>query len=439
MKFLSLFSGIEASSVAAHPLGWECVAFSEIDPACCAVLAHHYPSVPNLGDISGLTQPQIEGLGHIDAVVFGSPCQDLSVAGKRTGMEGQRSGLFFTAMDILRWSRARYGVWENVPGAFSSNAGRDFASVVREMVGVEFNVPDSGWQNTGVALGPDGFIEWSVLDAQWFGVPQRRRRIFVVRDTGNWRDRTPVLFERHSLSGYPAPRREAGKRVAPTTEGRAGRSGANNFSTSGGLVCNADVAPTISARTKGGGGLGTDFDCDGGLVAFGGNNTTGPIDVATACTAHGGSGRMDFESETFVAHSLRADGFDASEDGTGRGTPLVPCLVGNGDAHSGAVAFQEAQTGCREYDSAGSLRANGPEHDPVGGTRIREGMAVRRLTPRECERLQGFPDDYTLVPYRNRMMADGPRYKMLGNSMAVPVMRWIFERIDQVNAMEVAA
>lgn len=175
---------------------------------------------------------------------------------------------------------------------------------------------------------------------------------------------------------------------------------------------------------------------------------------------------MDAESETLipsgggfdVAHALRADGHDASEDGTGRGTPLVPITFsgndhgadaqydmcptlrvgGHGDSPGGAippaVAFQESQTGNREYDTAGSLRANGPGHDPVG-TRVRDGMSVRRLTPRECERLQGFPDDYTQVPYRGKPAADGPRYKALGNSMAVPVMRWIGDRIESVERM----
>jgi DNA (cytosine-5)-methyltransferase 1 len=251
-------------------------------------------------------------------------------------------------------------------------------------------------------LGQLGYgFAYRVLDAQYLGVPQRRRRVFVVGYLGDWRRAAAVLFERQSLSGDTPPRRETGK----------------------------DVAPTISARIKGGGGLGTDFDCDGGLIAgtlspgahpggyngqdaysnqliaFGGNNTAGAIDIATACNAHGGSGRMDFESETLVTapltqnpyadnksresllvtHALRADGFDASEDGTGRGTPLVPVA-----------------------------------------------SAVRRLTPRECERLQGFPDDYTLISPKT---ADGPRYKALGNSMAVPVMRWIGERIAMADAL----
>jgi hypothetical protein len=163
-------------------------------------------------------------------------CQDLSVAGKRAGLNGERSGLFFTAIDIIRWSGARFALWENVPGAFSSNAGRDFAAVVGALTGVEPDVPDGGWRNTGVALGPLGLLEWCVLDAQWFGVPQRRRRIFALADFGGWPSRSPILLEPYGLQGHPPPRREAREAVTGC----------------------------LSARTQGGGGLGTDFDCQGG-------------------------------------------------------------------------------------------------------------------------------------------------------------------------------
>ncbi len=195
-------------------------------------------------------------------------------------------------------------------------------------------------------------------------------------------------------------------------------------------------------------------------VAYGGNNTEGPIDVATACNAHGGAhGRQDFESETFVAHTAppmtsnpygdheaRENllvAFSCKDHGADAGD-LAPTLRGmshdGSHANAGgqvAVAFQEAQTGVREYENAGSLRANGPGHDPVG-TRIREGMAVRRLTPRECERLQGFPDDYSRIPWRGKpaeLCPDGPRYKALGNSMAVPCMVWLCQRIEMVDGL----
>jgi DNA (cytosine-5)-methyltransferase 1 len=390
VNFLSICSGIEAASVAWHPLGWRAVAFSEIEPFPCAVLAHHFPSAPNFGDMTKFKEwPD----AVFDVLVGGTPCQSFSVAGLRKGLDDPRGNLMLTYLAIAERYRPVWLVWENVPGVLSSNKGRDFGTFLGALAKLGY-----------------GFA-YRILDAQHFGVPQRRRRVFVVGYLGDWRCAAAVLFERESLSGNPAPRRETRQ----------------------------DIAHTISARTRGGGGLWTDFDCDGGLIA-----STGDI---AHCLNAGGMGRQDFESETLITHSLRADGFDASEDGTGRGTPLtvVPILeagartgvsttdprAGSGIGESGdpmytlqsgkqhAVAFHENQRG--------ELTPNG------GRSGIDVGaVAVRRLTPRECERLQGFPDDYTLVPFRGKPAADGPRYKALGNSMAVPVMRWIGERIQLV-------
>jgi DNA (cytosine-5)-methyltransferase 1 len=195
MRYLSLFSGIEAASVAWEPLGWQCVGVAEIEPFPCALLAHHYPDVPNLGSVTEITDEQIAALGPIDIVVGGSPCQDLSVAGKRAGLAGARSGLFHEQLRIFHAARtlcgARWLLWENVPGAFSSHRGRDFAVVVGEMAGAEFGVPRNGWRNTGVAVGSNGCVEWRTLDAQYVrvesharAVPQRRRRVFALLDTG---------------------------------------------------------------------------------------------------------------------------------------------------------------------------------------------------------------------------------------------------------------
>ena len=216
MKYMSLFSGIEAATVAWQPLGWECVAVAEIEPFPAAVLAHHYPAVPNLGDVTKITSEDIAALGKIDLVVFGSPCQDLSVAGKRLGFDGERSGLFTTATRIVRWARehcgCRFALWENVPGAFSSNQGRDFAVVVEQMAGCRHvEVPKNGWGTEGAALGDDGLLEWSTLDAQWFGVAQRRRRVFALADFGDWASRRPILLEPDSLRGDSPPSREARK------------------------------------------------------------------------------------------------------------------------------------------------------------------------------------------------------------------------------------
>ena len=499
MRFLSLFSGLEAASEAWLPLGWSCAAVAEIDAFPSAVLAHHYPDVPNLGDVKKITEQQIADLGPLDLVVFGFPCQDLSVAGKRKGLiddagNHTRSGLFFRAMQIVRWAErnngCRLALAENVPGLFSRGGGADFATVLGEMAGAEFAVPKTKWKNTGLALGRDGLVEWAVLDAQWFGVPQRRRRVFIIRDTGDWGSRPPILFERESLQGNSPPSRET-----------------------------RQVAPSIPSRRTAGGGFGTNFDCDGGLIPSTGN--------VSHCLNAGGMGRQDYETETLITHSLRADGFDASEDGTGRGTPLVPVAIqeraccenpnagpdgigvrtdgvayslearqvpqavavsckdhgadagdlaptlrsmGHDGSHANAggqvaVAFAENQRGeirmsrvSPQLSCAGGKPGSGypavavgldeeqnPMVDGFGCLKARKegggfegnvmtpAMAVRRLTPKECERLQGFPDDYTQVPYRNKPAADGPRYKALGNSMAVPCMRWIGMQLEKVH------
>ena len=432
MRYLSLFSGIEAASVAWKPLGWKCVGVSEISKFPCAVLAYHYPDVPNLGDITKITEDDIRSLGPIDIIVGGFPCQDVSLAGKRKGLrdtdgKSTRSGLFFDAMRIVRYARRycelRYLLFENVPGLFSSHKGQDFAEVVGEMAGCRFGVPRNGWRSSGCATGPDGLVEWCTLDAQFFGLAQRRKRVFALADFGDWASRPPILLERESLRGNPPPRRE--KR---------------------------QVAPPIPSRSSADGGLGTDFDLDGGLIA-----STGDISY---CLNAGGMGRQDYETETLIAHSLRAEGFDASEDGTGRGTPIVPVAFSSKDygadacddfaptlrsmSHSAshangggqmAVAFAPhgRKSGAQpeihgDGETVGAIRsdAGGSSRDYVAT------YVVRRLTTKECEILMGFPPGYTDVPIRGKRAADGPRYKALGNSFAVPVVRWIGERIQSV-------
>lgn len=229
MRYLSLFSGIEAASVAWSGFGMP-VAFSEIEPFPCEVLATHYPEVSNLGDVSRITEEQIKNLGQIDLVVFGSPCQDLSVAGARRGLvdnDGNitRSGLFFNALNIVHWarkhSRCRFALWENVPGAFSSNKGRDFAQVVSLMAGLDdVEPPEYGWGAEGCALGDEGLLEWAVLDAQYFGLAQRRKRVFAIVDFGDWASRPPILLEPESLRGDTPPSRETQK-IAPTVPARS--------------------------------------------------------------------------------------------------------------------------------------------------------------------------------------------------------------------------
>jgi DNA (cytosine-5)-methyltransferase 1 len=288
MRYLSLFSGIEAATVAWEPLGWEPVAFAEFEDFPKAVLAHHYPDVPDLGDVTQITEEQIKALGHIDIVVGGSPCQDLSVAGKRAGLRNEdgsttRSGLFDEQMRIFEIAReyngCRYLLWENVPGAFSSNSGNDFKYVLESMVGGSVPLPPDKWKNSGVAISGDGrrLVEWRVLDAQYFGVPQRRRRIFALLDTGAWWGRQPILFEQEGLSGHIAKSGDEGESVAEGVgkcftsssfggyqEGvgtlRANGDGCDNFiyenhaNDSRVTRCEDGIAPTLSSRMGTGGG-----------------------------------------------------------------------------------------------------------------------------------------------------------------------------------------
>ena len=219
LRYLSLFSGIEAATVAWEPLGWTPVAFAQYEPSDnvqfpSKVLQYHYPNVPNLGDVTKITEEQIKALGHIDLVVGGSPCVDLSIAGQRRGLINEdgsltRSGLFDYQIQIFEWARknneCEWMLWENVPGAFSSNEGNDFGYILGSMVQRDVPIPSDGWKNSGVCVSENGdrIVEWRVLDAQYFGVPQRRRRIFALLHTGAWGGYPPVLFESESLRGNP--------------------------------------------------------------------------------------------------------------------------------------------------------------------------------------------------------------------------------------------
>jgi DNA (cytosine-5)-methyltransferase 1 len=590
MRYLSVCSGIEAVSVAWQPLGWQPAMFAEIDPFCCWLLRSRYrtsrpifmPSphdapdrkeakrraaairnivaLPADGDVinaGDFTRIGKDDVGSIDLLAGGTPCQSFSVSGKRAGLDDPRGNLTIEFARLVDRLRPLWVVWENVPGVLSIDGGRTFGAFLGLLVQLGY----------GVA--------YRVLDAQYFGVPQRRRRVFVVGHLGDWRGPAAVFLEFAGLSGYPPPRRET----------RQGVAGGVEVGPDGGSL--TDIAPTL------------DRGCRDGLtrnqLGAGVLSSTSEI---SHCLNAGGMGRQDFETETLIAHALSADGFDASEDGTGRGTPVVPVAIctthtqsngsgfsediahtlesggaqavafaqNSGDEvrlHGGdgktvgalaaqpgtkqqchvafsakdsgadasdvaptlrgmghdrshpngggqvAIAFSQNQSGdvlagdvmhslgtsqnatgrnaatvaftlhgsdgtasaASSTEVAGSLRTRAPgsienssttavlqeqsiswsgeltASTDMAGTLQRGGeggqvdgvmtpqMAVRRLTPRECERLQGFPDDYTLVEYRGKPAADGPRYKALGNSMAVPVMRWIGQRIATVDAI----
>jgi len=485
----TLFSGIGAPECAMPRVDWRWCA--ETDQFASAVMAARHPEIPNLGDVNEIAADAVE---PVDLIVFGSPCQSFSVAGKRLGPDDPRGNMALVGLRVVGRIRPRWVVWENVPGVLSSDGGRDFGAFLG-------------------LLGELGYgFAYRVLDAQHFGVPQRRRRVFVVGYLGDWRPAAAVLFEPESLRGDSAPRREAGQ----------------------------GVARPIASCAPGGSGYRFDADTADNLIA--------------RCVATGTNGqRYDYETETMVlAHSLRADGFDASKDVTGRGTPLTLAIRGRGDSHDlewrddgvanavltpnggrggigvgaiaaygirrdagrdgvaktpsddgygrvslrdpgfnvyeetaptldsapHAVAFHENQRAETTLsDTAGALKVGGGKpgqgYPAVFESRfarngrgapdeivpplkaqsgqsgkgdaaplLQSAMSVRRLTPRECERLQGLPDDYTLIPYRGKPAADGPRYRAIGNSMAVPVIGWIGERIaavDEITAFREAA
>jgi DNA (cytosine-5)-methyltransferase 1 len=386
----SVCSGIGAPECAWHPLGWRNAFFSEIDPFPRAVLAHRFPGVPVHGDFTTIQAGQYDA---IDLLVGGTPCQSFSVAGLRKGMADERGNLALQYLRLVDRLRPRWLVWENVPGVLSSNGGRDFGAFLG-------------------GLGELGYgFAYRVLDAQHFGVPQRRRRVFVVGHLGDWRPAAAVLFEPHSMRGHSAPRRKKGEAAAVCPTLRAGGNSTGGDRPPGTDVDTADsliVAKSLRAQAQ----SSHREDSDNFVLARCVTTGEGKRQHYETCTLIADTITREANQTTgfigdCVAHTLRAEDFDASEDGTGRGTPLVPCLTSNGDAHSW---FRD-------------------EHGLVPSA-----SAVRRLTPRECERLQGFPDDWTAVPYRNKPAADGPRYKALGNSMAVPVLRWIGERIQQQEA-----
>jgi DNA (cytosine-5)-methyltransferase 1 len=354
MIYGSVCSGIEAATVAWHPLGWKAAFYSEIDKFPSAVLAHHYPNVPNFGDFTTINPDQHDA---IDLLVGGTPCQSFSIAGLRGGLGDDRGNLALEFLRLAQRSRPRWLVWENVPGVLSSNGGRDFGSILGAMVELGY-----------------GFA-YRVLDAQYVrvdgfarAVPQRRRRVFVVAYRGDWRRAGAVLFERQSLSKDAGPRR----------------------------IEWADD-PAHAAAGAGSGGRKIAFSFQTRFVR---NGRGGPEDI-----------------------SPTLNGADAGET-----SDMRPCV---------AVLCFKPSYFTRGKDGAPSQITPPLGAEPDKGdqdTVLMAGPQVRRLTERECERLQGFPDDYTAI----EGATGTPRYKALGNSMAVNVMRWIGTRIQMVENLPVS-
>ena len=471
MKYLSLCSGIEAASVAWEPLGWKAVGFSEIESFPSAVLAHHYPSVPNLGDMTQYENWKIKPK-EIDLLVGGTPCQSFSVAGLRKGLADPRGNLALVYCGIAEKLKPRWIVWENVPGVLSSSEGRDFGSFLG-------------------ALGEIGYgYAYRVLDAQFCrthrhprAVPQRRRRVFLIGYLGDWRPAASVLFEQQSVRGNPTPSRTT-RKDASTKTGTSTTISTEPVNEPFTIAFN-DVNGTRKDRPNGGmyinpadiSGAITQVESDTKVLAFRksrraksttdhetwvsaeSSNCLNAFDVGDIRDTHAIVGALcarDFkgvgsqyvqEGKCIVENRSRPIAIQGNLIGRVEGGPQgvgasddgVMYTLTKGDVHAVAnptppvMAFQSSELRLRgtltNHEISPTLKAE----TKCGDTelRIQQEMAVRRLTPTECERLQGFPDGWTYIPWRGKPgTPDGLRYKALGNSMAVNCMEWIGERIQ---------
>ena len=399
MNYLSVCSGVEAATVAWHDLGWNPVAFSEIEKFPSEVLAHHYPGVPNLGDMSNYKEWNF-GEKTIDLLVGGTPCQSFSVAGLRKGLEDPRGNLALIYVGILDKFRPKWFIWENVPGVLSSSKGRDFGSFLG-------------------AVGELGYgFSYRVLDAQNFGVPQRRRRVFVVGHLGDWRPAAEVLFEPESLSRHIEESRKKRKDTPRDS--------------------------TLGIDTSGRKKMTSLF----GNIPFVLNNPIALQDTRAINKSQNGKGWNDTnKSYTLDTKATQGVAYSIREDATKNNMSVTELDVSNClSSHQPSIMSHHAQTfvmdkavahtfkircGCDgggkgylgQDEKTYTLSTNQDQH-------LFNNMAVRKLTPIECEKLQGFKPNYTNI---KENCPDGPRYKAMGNSMAVPVMKWIGERIELVS------
>jgi DNA (cytosine-5)-methyltransferase 1 len=487
------------------------------------VLAHRFPAVPNLGDMTQIHNSEHFNGNSIDILVGGTPCQSFSVAGLRKGLDDTRGQLMLTFCELAARKRPRWVVWENVPGVLSSNKGEDLASFLGLLTGREIHPPVGGWKNSGVVegIGSAYGVAWTVLDAQYFGVAQRRRRVFAIGYLGDWRPAAAVLFEYHRLSGDIKKSREKRKATSADAQGGVGGGGIPRIAQTlssrdhkgpscgrDGLVGNPIAVPKSHAF-KVGGGSETETGEQGGTpgkkagkgylgsdeLAFTIGTTQDqqiaqPIPIHDQATRHSGKrgehqdGKgngmgignpgdpmntltkgdhhavaqpiaVDCYNQTINEHTTQTIGSSAS-DVNHYGAVLTPQAVdfrNQNLSEDVTMTLQSKSNGGYSLNyQPGVLQPNiSPTITQCKGSRggssmealdevtaiyaQQPTMAIRRLTPTECERLQGFHDGWTKIPYRNKpeeVCPDGPRYKACGNSMAVPVMRWIGQRIQMV-------
>ena len=434
MRYGSVCSGIEAATMAWHSLGWKPQWFSEIEPFPSAVLQHHYPNTPNLGDMTLIHSNPIFNETTIDVLVGGTPCQSFSVAGLRKGMDDPRGNLALVFCRIADKAKPKWIVWENVPGVLSSNGGKDFGSLLG-------------------ALGELGYgFAYRVLDAQHFGVAQRRRRVFLVGYLGDWRPAAAVLFESESLCRDIAESRSTRQKVTREIKGSVVNNSESGEWWDGGQTaaslttrCHDQYMPDkghFSAVIQNEEKTALCFKVRGGVSENSG--IQGGVPGKSAGKGYLGSEEKSFtiatspdqwlfeetkwlppnDSETIGTLQARDyKGFCNQDMADGRGLVVSEKSVAV-DMYNMSINEKTSQT----------LSSSASDINHTGGTIT--NARVRRLTPVECERLQGFPDNFSNIPYRKKEESpDGPRYKALGNSMAVPVMAWIGRRIQEVSEL----
>ncbi len=437
MKYISICSGIEAATTAWHGLGWEPLAFSEIEPFPSAVLAHHYPDVPNLGDMSKFREWPEELLVECDLLVGGSPCQAFSVAGLRKSLDDERGNLTLVYVHLfhhINEVRKRHGrspaiaLWENVPGVLSTKDNA-FGCFISGLLGVDETIEteDGKWPKAGFLGSETVRVGYRILDAQYFAVAQRRRRVFLVAvpcelvaSLGGRACPSEILSLRESVLGNPPTRGEARQAVAGTIAGCSNGGGANGPSRTADdadtlVVSCPPTARTLTQRMH----KGFDSTCDSQTPII-----TGHPDPAYAISAGQqgkggvfGSGRDS--QDTFAVAVHPAVAFKPGQSEAAGGTFVTKEF---------APTIQSQNNGVKMAEVMGTVNTNqnaSGRNTPM----VRQAMQVRRLTPTECCRLQGFPDDHCDITFRKKPAADGPKYRALGNSMAVPCMAWLGFRI----------
>lgn len=420
LKYISLFSGIEAASVAWEPLGWEPIAFSEIEPYPCELLKQRFPDVPNLGDITKIDWSSYRG--KADIIVGGSPCQSFSIAGNREGLKGE-SGLMFEYIRAIREVLPRYFVWENVPGALSSEKGAAFGQLLHEMDVIGYG------------------LAWRVLDAQFFGVAQRRRRVFLVGCLGNAGRAAQILFDGESMRWDRPSSRDKRKSLAANAKSRLGRcySMLVRCGCAGrkGALAQDDIGMTDKNGPHGD-GINEDLSftlntTDRHAVAYLPFNPTQVTSKQNGNNPQWGDPCHTLSATDRPPHVIcMADAnakaaIDEDLCGTlhvGGDPSFVAVEASNGEDVVGALCARDYKGVGSQYVSEGKVIAQKDDAHYI----------VRKLMPIECERLQGFPDRWTDIEFKGKPASDAARYKALGNSMAVPVMHWIGKQIARFDA-----